>query len=80
MPRRAWQVQFDHGPLLRLGRQDLDRRLQRFAGVVSTQLHGLLGHMQSVDMRYTNGFAVQWNPDYKPNLQPGREAYGKESG
>lgn len=70
--RRAWQVQFVDGPLVRLGRTDIVQRVQRFARLVPTRLLNLLGHMQSIDMRYTNGFAVQWKPDYKPNLQPGR--------
>jgi cell division protein FtsQ len=78
--RRAWQVQFVDGPLVRLGRMDIVQRLQRFARLVPTRLHYLLQNMQSVDMRYTNGFAVQWKTDYKPNLQPGRESYGKKSG
>ena len=78
--RRAWQVQFIDGPLVRLGRMDIVQRMQRFAGLVPTRLHDLLENMQYVDMRYTNGFAVQWKPDYKPNLQPGRESYGKKSG
>jgi len=78
--RRAWQVQFIDGPLVRLGRMDIVQRMQRFARLVPARLHNLLENMQSVDMRYTNGFAVQWKSDYKPNLQPGRESYGKKSG
>ena len=78
--RRAWQVQFIDGPMVRLGRTDIVQRMQRFARLVPTRLHNLLGNIQSVDMRYTNGFAVQWKPDYKPNLQPGRESYGKKNG
>jgi cell division protein FtsQ len=78
--RRAWQVQFIDGPLVRLGRMDIVQRMQRFARLVPTRLHNLLGNMQSIDMRYTNGFAVEWKPHYKPNLQPGRESYGKKSG
>jgi cell division protein FtsQ len=66
--RRAWQIRFAGGPLVRLGRMDITRRLQRFAAHVPTQLGGRLQQMRSVDMRYTNGFAVQWKTDNKPDL------------
>lgn len=66
--RRAWQVRFAGGPLLRLGRTDIMQRLRRFAAYVPTQLHDRLDLMRTVDMRYTNGFAVQWKPHSKPDL------------
>ncbi|MEJ2760274.1 MAG: cell division protein FtsQ/DivIB [Gammaproteobacteria bacterium] len=66
--RRAWRVRLAGGPLIRLGRMNIVRRVQRFARHVPTQLHASLDKMQSVDMRYTNGFAVQWKPDHKPDL------------
>lgn len=66
--RRAWQIRFAGGPRLRLGRTDIMQRLQRFAAYVPTKLHDRLDLMRSVDMRYTNGFAVQWKPDSKPDL------------
>lgn len=70
--RRAWRLRLAGGPLIRLGRMDIVQRMQRFARHVPTQLQASLDRMQSVDMRYTNGFAVQWKPDHKPDLQPGQ--------
>jgi cell division protein FtsQ len=57
--RRAWQIKLDDGQLLELGRQDVVRRLARFAEVyprVAAQL-GDTGYR--IDLRYPNGFAVR---------------------
>ncbi len=66
--RRAWHVGFIDGPHVYLGRTDIANRLNRFVEYVPDNLENMFNNIRSVDMRYTNGFAVRWEPDYKPDL------------
>ena len=63
-PRRAWQVGLDNGVKLDLGRGDVEARVGRFALYWKDKLAALPYHIDYVDMRYPNGFAVRM-PDYK---------------
>lgn len=58
--RRAWRVELDNGVALRLGRGEIDRRLDRFVAVWPSVLERKAGHIDAVDLRYPNGFAVAW--------------------
>jgi cell division protein FtsQ len=58
--RRAWQLRLANGLQLLLGRAGNDAQLQRFVTVYPRVLGEKLAQMQSVDLRYTNGFAVRW--------------------
>ncbi len=58
--RRAWQFKLADGPVVLLGRKDVEARFKRFFSfAVPYQADSLL-QAKSVDMRYTNGFAVKW--------------------
>ena len=60
--RRAWQFRITDGALVLLGRKDVDGRFERFFNfAIPYQANSLL-QADTVDMRYTNGFAVKW-PD-----------------
>jgi cell division protein FtsQ len=61
--RRAWRMTLNDGLELRLGRDGVERRLQRFVEVYPGVLKQQLARIAAVDLRYTNGFAVQWKPD-----------------
>jgi len=61
--RRAWQFKLVNGPLVMMGRKHIDERLSRFSEFVLSQLYKELPGAELIDMRYTNGFAVQWD-DY----------------
>jgi cell division protein FtsQ len=58
--RRAWSLNLEDGLLLRLGRRDMHTRLLRFVRVFAQVLKAKLKMIDSVDLRYTNGFAVRW--------------------
>ncbi|HEX7047839.1 MAG TPA: FtsQ-type POTRA domain-containing protein [Gammaproteobacteria bacterium] len=45
---------------VRLGRRDVDERLQRFLKAAWPALENRVQQIEYVDMRYTNGFAVGW--------------------
>jgi len=66
--RRSWHVGFADGPHVYLGRANLEKRVNRFAEYVPTRLGEFFDNIRSLDMRYTNGFAVRWEPDFKPEL------------
>ncbi|TCP15143.1 cell division protein FtsQ [Crenobacter luteus] len=62
--RRAWRVELDNGVKLELGRGDVLARAERFARHWKGSLAALGYRIETVDMRYPNGFAVRI-PDYK---------------
>lgn len=59
--RRAWRMRFDNGIEIKLGRERVFSRLQRFVDVYPRVLAQRAGRIDSVDMRYRNGFAVRWS-------------------
>lgn len=58
--RRAWRVELDNGIELMLGRVDRERQLLRFIHVYPKTLSVKAARIKRVDLRYTNGFAVEW--------------------
>lgn len=58
--RRAWQFKLAGGPLVLLGRKDVEGRFERFFNFAIPYYAGRLLQARSIDMRYTNGFAVNW--------------------
>jgi cell division protein FtsQ len=71
-PRGAWELSVTStqgtatnsgGVMVRLGRQDVAERLERFLEAASPLIATRSAEMTYVDMRYSNGFAVGWvNP------------------
>jgi cell division protein FtsQ len=61
--RGAWEMDLDSGVTVRLGRRDVDERLNRFIRTASQVIAHRLTDITYVDMRYSNGFAIGWrNP------------------
>ena len=58
--RRAWRVKLDNGVELMLGRSDHPARMERFLRAYPHILQPRVATVARVDLRYTNGFAVQW--------------------
>ena len=58
--RRAWQLKLDNGISLALGRSDSQQRLQRFTRAYVNLINEKQEAISTVDLRYTNGFAVRW--------------------
>lgn len=63
--RRSWRVLLDNGIELRLGRDDAYPRLLRFVRLYPKVLATRATEIATIDLRYTNGFAVAWN--HKPD-------------
>lgn len=57
--RRSWSMQLSNGVELRLGRNDTERRIQRFVRVFSMQNAPKIDDINYIDLRYPNGFAMK---------------------
>lgn len=60
--RGAWELQLGDELVVRLGRQNVEERLERFIVLASSMVAKRQPEIRYVDMRYTNGFSVGWNP------------------
>ena len=56
----AWQVELNNNLQLKLGRDQVAEKVERFASVYRGALEDRLPEIQLVDLRYRNGLAVQW--------------------
>ncbi|HEY8538308.1 MAG TPA: cell division protein FtsQ/DivIB [Steroidobacteraceae bacterium] len=59
--RGAWELTVDNNIVVRLGRQDVQERLERFIRVASPMVAARSNEISYVDLRYSNGFSVGWN-------------------
>jgi cell division protein FtsQ len=59
--RGAWELELADGLQVRLGRQDVKNRLERFIRLASPLVAKRVSEIRYVDMRYTNGFSVGWS-------------------
>ncbi len=64
--RGAWEMDLDSGVIVRLGRRDVDQRLDRFIRTASQVIAHRLSEISYVDMRYANGFAIGWRMPAAP--------------
>ncbi|MDG4866698.1 cell division protein FtsQ/DivIB [Guyparkeria sp. 1SP6A2] len=62
-PRGALTLRMASGAEIRAGRDALETRLQRLLDVYPDTLEGRMGRVQSIDLRYSNGFAVAWREE-----------------
>ena len=58
--RGSWQINFEEGLIVKIGVYEQDKRLRRFIAGYNTVLARQLSKISIVDLRYTNGFAVEW--------------------
>jgi len=57
---QAWELSLVNGVQLRLGKRDLEQRLQRFCKAYPAIFADKQEQLSSVDLRYARGMAVQW--------------------
>ncbi len=58
--RGSWLLKLSNGIKVKVGRKEHERRLRRFIVGYSHQLAAQVKKIDTVDLRYTNGFAVKW--------------------
>jgi cell division protein FtsQ len=72
--RGAWEMDLDSGVTVRLGRRDVDERIDRFIRTASQVIAHRLTEISYVDMRYSNGFAIGWRNQGTPASVPAKRA------
>ncbi len=60
--RGSWRMKLRHGPEVIIGRKEQEKRVQRFRVGYMQGLRQQFGEIDRIDLRYTNGFAVEWKP------------------
>jgi cell division protein FtsQ len=58
--RGAWEVELANGVVIRLGRREVQERIDRFLKSGAALVTGRAADIAYIDMRYSNGFAVGW--------------------
>lgn len=69
--RGALDVSLINGLEIKLGRSDVERKIDRLVGIYSTQILPRRERIERLDLRYANGFAVAWKEEA---LQAGDKA------
>jgi cell division protein FtsQ len=72
--RGAWEMDLDSGVTVRLGRRNVDERLDRFIRTASQVISHRLNDITYVDMRYSNGFAIGWRGPQAPASVPAKRS------
>jgi len=72
--RGAWEIELANGVVVKLGRQAVTDRLERFIKLASPLVAKRLAEIKYVDMRYTNGFSVGWNARSAVAVAPQEDA------
>jgi cell division protein FtsQ len=72
--RGAWEMDLDSGVTVRLGRREVDERIDRFIRTASQVISHRLNEITYVDMRYSNGFAIGWRNPAVPAAVPSKHA------
>ena len=61
--RGAWEITLQNGVAIRLGRRQVDERIDLFLDVVANLVSSREAEIDFVDMRYSNGFTIGWAGD-----------------
>ena len=72
-PRGAWEVVLANGVSVRLGRRQLQDRLERFLRVGAPLVASRATDISYLDMRYSNGFSVGWRTAGSPGQATGSD-------
>ena len=58
--RHSWNIVLHNGLVLTLGREAPEQKVERFARIYPRTLSAQTARAKRVDLRYTNGFSVEW--------------------
>lgn len=58
--RHSWDIVLQNGLMLTLGREEPEPKIERFARVYPRALAAQVARVKRIDLRYTNGFSVEW--------------------
>ena len=60
-PRMTWLVRFDNGLRVIVDNENTAQKLLNLSQLLAAQLNDRRSEMQSIDLRYKNGFTIAWN-------------------
>ena len=60
-PRMTWLIRFDNGLRVIVDNENTAQKLLNLSQLLGNQLSNRRDEMQSVDLRYKNGFTIAWN-------------------
>lgn len=66
----SWVIRFKNGPEVVIGRKDYEKRLSRLKVGYVQALKDKFSQIRRIDLRYTNGFAVEWKQIPTSFLEP----------
>lgn len=72
--RGAWEMDLTNGVTVRLGRNQVDARTDRFLRVAAQVIAGQAADISHVDMRYSNGFSIGWRDGRTSGQEAGTDA------
>jgi cell division protein FtsQ len=72
--RGAWELDLDSGVTVRLGRRQVEERIDRFIRTASQVIAHRMSEVTYVDMRYSNGFAIGWRSQATPASVPAKHS------
>ena len=72
--RGAWELELANGVIVKLGRQAVGDRLDRFIRLASPLVAKRMQEINCVDMRYANGFSVGWHARAAVAVAPQEDA------
>lgn len=58
--RGSWKIKLENGLIVKIGRLEHVKRMKRFMVGYREKLGSVVDKIHTVDLRYTNGFAVKW--------------------
>jgi len=67
--RGAWEFDLSTGVTVRLGRRQVDERMDRFVQYGAQVIAGRAAEIRYIDMRYSNGFAIGWRGERRPRTE-----------
>ena len=59
-PRQTWIIRFNNGMRIMVDHEDTEQKLYNLAIQLQSALANDFGRIDSVDLRYKNGFAIAW--------------------
>lgn len=65
-PRMTWLIRFDNGLRVIVDNENTAQKLLNLSQLLGNQLSGRRDEMQSVDLRYKNGFTIAWDMSAPP--------------
>lgn len=60
----SWALRFREGPAVMVGRKEQEKRMQRLRVAYEHELRKTFDKIERIDLRYTNGLAVEWKQGF----------------